>query len=156
MHLLTIYSFTDVEQLMSVRQAAFSSIAQRQHLRDLTKIDVKAARLNEARALIGVCELARSHKVLQHALSAATHLNNVMRLCKDVGLNISAATTLQTANVLWAQGETVSSISMLQDLKGSKTGLENQDIIVSPAELLTTLVRHYLNIIFYVKILTST
>ena len=133
-------SFSDVEEMMAIRQTTFSSIAKRQHLQEKANIDQKVARLYEAKALISVCELARSHKVLQHALSASTHLNEVSNLCTEVALDISAATTLQTANVFWDQGEALSAIRMLQGLENAKLDVLQQDISVGRAELLATLV----------------
>lgn len=156
----SIGSFSDVEEMMAIRQATFSSIAKRPHLQERANIDLKVARLYEAKALITVCELSRSHKILQHALSASTHLNKVSNLCTEVALDISAATTLQTASVLWDQGEAISSIRMLQGLDDAKLDIIRQDISVGRAELLATLVclkcfllHQYLHILTYVGLL---
>ena len=134
-------SFSDVEEMMTIRQATFSSIAKRRHLQENANIDLKVARLYQAKSLISFCELARSHKVLQHALSASTHLNKIVDLCAEVALDISAATTLQTANVLWDQGEATSSIRLLQGLENANLNVIRQDISVGRTELLATLVR---------------
>lgn len=125
---------------MSARQVIFSSLAKRAHLQDVTQIDIKAARLYEAKAIISVCELARVHNVHQIALSAATALNDVVRLCEDAGLDISAAATLQTATVLWDQKEIMPSITMLQELAKTGLSLATQDISVATADLLAHLV----------------
>lgn len=131
--------------MVAIRQATFSSIAKRKHLQENANIDLKSARLYEAKALISACEISRSHKVLQHALSASMHLNKVVNLCAEVALDISAATTLQTASVLWDQGETISSIRMLQGLENTKLDVIRQDISVGRAELLATLVSTVVN-----------
>lgn len=60
-------------------------------------------------------------------------------------MDISAATTLQTASVLWDQGETISSIRMLQGLENTKLDVIRQDISVGRAELLATLVSTVVN-----------
>lgn len=132
--------FSEVEEMVSIRQTTFGSIAKRQHLQEKSGIDLDAARLYEARALISVCELARSHNALQHALSASTHLNGVASQCQEVNLDISAVAALQTANVLWDQGEKITSIRMLQSLVSSEVNIMRQDISIALAELLTTLV----------------
>lgn len=134
-------SFSDVEEMMAIRQTTFSSIAKRRHLQKNANIDLKVARLYQAKALISFCELARSHKVLQHALSVSTHLNKIVDLCAEVALDISAVTTLQTASVLWDQGETTSSIRLLQGLENARLDVIRQDISVGRTELLATLVR---------------
>lgn len=134
-------SFSDVEEMMAIRQATFSSIAKRRHLQENANIDLKVARLYQAKALISFCELARSHKTLQHALSASTYLNNIVDLCAEVALDISAAITLQTASVLWDQGEAISAIRLLQGLENANLNVIRQDISVGRTELLATLVR---------------
>ncbi|RPB23770.1 hypothetical protein L211DRAFT_786209 [Terfezia boudieri ATCC MYA-4762] len=136
---MKIANFSDVEEMMAIRQATFSSIAKRRHLQENSNIDLKVARLYQAKALISFCELARSHKVLQHALSASTHLNKIVDLCAEVALDISAATTLQTASVLWDQGEATSSIRLLQGLENANLNVIQQDISVGRTELLATL-----------------
>lgn len=127
---------------MAMRQATFSSLAKRAHLRQATKIDTKTARFLEAKALVCSCKMARSHKVLQHSLSAATQLSEAVESCKQVGLDISAVATLQAANVLWDQGQGISSIRMLQALK-TNSAVNQQSIVVGKAKLLAKLVGFY-------------
>lgn len=131
--------YDDVEDIMAMRQATFGSLAKRNHLRVHTCIDEKKARYMEAQALVGCCKMARKHGVLQHALSAATQLNKVVPACKAVGLDISGASTLQAANVLWEQGQGLPSIKMLQALEIDST-LSSQSMVVRRAKLLAKLV----------------
>jgi len=124
---------------MAMRQTTFSSLAKRKHLRQAAQVDTKTARLLEAKALVGSCKMARSHKVLQHSLSAATQLSKAVESCKHVGLNINAVATLQAANVLWDQGQGISSIRMLQALQ-MNGAISHQSIDVGKAKLLAKLV----------------
>ncbi|KAL7272152.1 Serine/threonine-protein kinase tel1 [Rhizina undulata] len=130
--------YSDVEEIMAMRQAAFGSLSKRQHLRDSAQIDTKTARLIEAKSLVGCIKMARSHKVLQHSLSAATHLSKVVQPCKDVGLDLNAVATLQVANVLWDQGQRTSSIRMLQTLKDNSLSTK-QCMVVGKAKLMAKL-----------------
>lgn len=124
---------------MAMRQTTFSSVARREHLRNAAGVDIKTARFLEAKALVASCKMARSHKVLQHSLSAATQLSKVVESCKQVGLDINAIATLQAANVLWDQGQGIASIRMLQALRGN-SALGQQSIVVGKAKLLAKLV----------------
>lgn len=109
-------------------------------------IDLKSARLYEAKALISACELARCHRALQHAISSSMHLNSLIDSCAEVALDISATATLNAANVLWDQGEATTSIRMLQALASSGLDVIRQDISVGRAELLATLVKFTLKL----------
>ena len=134
-------SFSDVEELVAIRLVTFSSIVKRQHLQENMNIDLKSARLYEAKALISACELARCHRALQHAISSSMHLNSLIDSCAEVALDISAAAALHAASVLWDQGEATTSIRMLQALESSGLDVIRQDVCVGRAELLATLVR---------------
>lgn len=122
-----------------MRRTTFSSLAKQDHLRAATQTDLRTARLLEVKTLVGTCKMARSHKVLQHALSAATHLEKLVEPCKQLGVDISAISTLQSANVLWELGESVTSIRMLQGLGADAEDL-SQSVVVGRAKLLAKLV----------------
>jgi ataxia telangiectasia mutated family protein len=124
---------------MAMRQTIFSSLAKREHLRRVTHVDMKTARFLEAKALVDTCKMARSHKVLQHSLSAATQLSKAVDPCKEVGLKIDAVATLQAANVLWDQGRGVPPIKMLQILEKNSL-INQQSIVTGRAKLLAKLV----------------
>jgi len=131
--------YSDVEEIMAMRQTILSSVAKRDHLRRAVGIDTKTARFLEAKALVASCKMARSHKVLQHSLSAATQLSRAAESCKQVDLDIGAVATLQAANVLWDHGQGIASIRMLQAL-GFDSALGQQSIVVGKAKLLAKLV----------------
>ncbi|KAI5811100.1 hypothetical protein DFH27DRAFT_8872 [Peziza echinospora] len=135
---MKIGNFSDVEEILSIRQSTFGSITKRLHLQNKTQLPLKAARLYEASSLISICELSRSHKVLQHSLSAASQLHELVEPCQQIGLDISAAATLQAASVLWEQGETTASIRMLQDLDKTGNLINRQEITPERAQLLST------------------
>lgn len=73
----------------------------------------------EARALLSSSQMSRRHGALQNALAVTTYLNRLVQPCKDLGVDISAAVQLESAGVLWDQGEMAASINMLQDLKAN-------------------------------------
>jgi ataxia telangiectasia mutated family protein len=133
------FRYSDVEEMMAMRQATFSSLSKRIHLRLPMGIDEQKARHMEAKALIGCCKMARKHEILQHALSAATQLNNVVEPCKKVGLDITSVATLQSSNVLWEHGQAIPSIRMLQALVGDDKA-SSQAMVVGKAKLLAKLV----------------
>lgn len=93
----------------------------------------------EARALLSSSQMSRRHGALQNALAVTTYLNRLVRPCKDIGIDISAAVQFESAGVLWDQGEMAASISMLQDLKTSVDS-GKQAIPVGKPELLAKLV----------------
>ncbi|KAF8249612.1 hypothetical protein K440DRAFT_542932 [Wilcoxina mikolae CBS 423.85] len=130
--------YADVEEMMAMRQATFGSMAKRHHLRIHAGVDQRQSRYMEARALVGCCKMARTHKVLQHALSAATQLNKVVEPCREAGLDISGVATLQTANVLWEDGQGVPSIRMLTALEKDQSS-SSQSMVVGRAKLLAKL-----------------
>ncbi|CAZ83818.1 unnamed protein product [Tuber melanosporum] len=130
--------YSDVEEIMTMRQTTLSSVSKRDHLRRAAGVDIKTARFLEAKALVASCKMARSHKVLQHSLSAATQLSKAVEPCKQVGLDINAVATLQAANVLWDHGQGIASIRMLQAL-GFDNALGQQSIVVGKAKLLAKL-----------------
>lgn len=93
----------------------------------------------EARALLSSSQMSRRHGALQNALAAATYLNQLARPCVELGMDISAAVQLESAGVLWDQGEMAASIKLLQDLNSTiDTG--KHAIHVGKPELLAKLV----------------
>lgn len=83
--------------------------------------------------------MSRRHGALQNALATATYLTQLIKPCEDAGINIAAAVKLESANVLWAQGEMAASIRMLQELHQSFDA-KSQLIHVGKSELLAKLV----------------
>ena len=143
---LNLPRYADVEEMMAMRQATFGSLVKRDHLRAQSGIDKKKARYLEAQALIGCCKMARKHSVLQHALSAATQLSMVVEPCREVGLDISAVATLQVANVLWEDSQSIPSIRMLTALENDKQSA-SQSMVIGRAKLLAKIVSFVFSVI---------
>lgn len=100
----------------------------------------REARAFEIHALLASSRMSRHHRALQNALATATYLTQLMEPCAEAGLNITAAVQLESANVLWAQGEMTASIRMLQELQQNYDA-KSQYIRVGKPELLAKLVR---------------
>lgn len=66
-------------------------------------------------------------------------MTQLIKPCKGNGIDISAAVRLESAEVLWSQGEMAASINILQDLQKS-LGSPAQLIEVGKPELLAKLV----------------
>ena len=86
-------------------------------------------------------QMSRNHDALQNALTTATYLNQIVKECRDAGVEVDAAVRCESAHVLWGQGEMTASIRMLQDL--AKDAIPKSELMrPGRAELLAKLVRH--------------
>ena len=101
--------------------------------------NLRDSRVVEIEALLASSSISRAHGALQDSLSTTTHMINLMGECRENGVEVEAATTMELANVLWDQGEMMSSIKLLKGLQ-AESQIEDQDIPVSTASLLTQLV----------------
>ena len=132
-------SFDHVEGIISCRETLFSTLSKSGSLREMARISLRDARSMEARALLSSSQMSRRHGALQNALAAATYLNQLAQPCAELGMDISAAVQLESAGVLWDQGEMAASIKLLQDLNSTiDTG--KHTINVGKPELLAKLV----------------
>ncbi|KAL9603048.1 MAG: hypothetical protein Q9219_001412 [cf. Caloplaca sp. 3 TL-2023] len=118
---MQIESFDHVDGIVSCRETLFSTLSKSSSFQDLTRTPLRDARIIEARALLSSSQMSRRHGALQNALAVTTYLNRLVQPCKDLGIDISAGVQLESANVLWDQGEMTASINMLQDLKANMT-----------------------------------
>ncbi|KAK6536529.1 Serine/threonine-protein kinase tel1 [Arthrobotrys megalospora] len=109
-------SFHDVDDIYSARMAICRSMVKRAHLRANARVEIQSARLLEAKTLIKMCQISRSHSILQKSLTTSVSLSEMIGPCRDIGVEIEAAATLEAASVLWDQGETLPAIGMLQPL----------------------------------------
>ncbi|KAK6361624.1 Serine/threonine-protein kinase tel1 [Orbilia blumenaviensis] len=109
-------SFNDVDDIYSARMAICRSMVKRAHLRANARVEIQSARLLEAKTLIKMCQISRSHSILQKSLTTSVSLSEMIGPCRDIGVEIEAAATLEAASVLWDQGETLPAIGMLQPL----------------------------------------
>ena len=117
----------------------FSTLSKSNSLQALLNLSPRDARRIESRVLLVSSGLSRRHAALQSGLTSATYLTQLVRPCKDVGVNIDVAVSYEGSNVLWDQGEMSASIRMLQDLV-HLPDTRKQDIHVGRPELLAKLV----------------
>ncbi|KAK5122038.1 hypothetical protein LTR85_004284 [Meristemomyces frigidus] len=130
--------YEDCDPIVSSRSTLFSVLAKNSSMLHAMHIGVSQSRRIEAESLLHVTQSAREHGVLQEALSAATHLSTLAVECKGLGLDITAATKMETALVMWDAGEASTSVRMLRDvLRGGDT--ESQAIPVGESGLLAQL-----------------
>lgn len=142
--MLTSSSFKHVDGITSCRETIFSSLSKKSRLQDLLKTSQRDARSIEIRALLSGSKMSRHHGALQNALATSTYLTHLVKPCAEVGLDITSAVQLESANVLWGQGEMIASIRMLQDLQPTiESG--SQLVHVGKPELLAKLVRYCAN-----------
>jgi ataxia telangiectasia mutated family protein len=90
----------------------------------------------EVRASLLASTLNRAHNALQESLSLATSMMDLIPTCRELSLNLDAAIHIEAANALWDQGETISSIGILQGLDNAAL-LKKQAVPVSRADLLS-------------------
>jgi ataxia telangiectasia mutated family protein len=115
-----------------------STLSKRPILQKLLNINAKDARHVEVNAAIVSSRINRAHGALQNSLRTATYLNGLVGPCNDLGLRVEAAARLEVANALWDQGESTTSIRMLQDLE-SLPSLNQQDIRIPKSTILAKL-----------------
>ena len=132
-------SYEHVKAIISCRETLFSLLSKKPKLQELLKTSQRDARSLESHLLLASSHMSRAHGAIQNALSTVTYLTELVKPCKDVGIDIRAVVQLASANVLWDQGEMTASIRMLQDLQGSLDS-HAQLIEVSKPELLAKLV----------------
>jgi len=137
---LTNGSFEHIKGIISCRETLFSSLSKNSRLQDILKISHRDARSIESRVLLASSNMSRRHEALQNTLTIATYLNQLVGPCEKAGVNIKAAVQLESANVLWDQGEMTASIRILQDLQTSIDRNTNF-IHIGKSELLAKLVR---------------
>lgn len=78
----------------------------------------------------------RFHGAIQESLNLATSLTDLVNSTEELGLNVKAAISIESANSLWDHGEMISSIRMLQSMDDTTT-LKKQTIPVSRSDLLS-------------------
>ena len=132
-------SYEHVKAIISCRETLFSSLSKKPKLQNLLKTSQRDARSLESYILLASSHMSRAHGAIQNALSTVTYLTELVKPCKEVGVDISAGVRLASANVLWDHGEMAASIRMLQDLQGLPDS-NTQLVEVSKPELLAKLV----------------
>lgn len=137
--MLTWGSFNHISNIISCRETLFSSLSKSRTLQSFLKTSPRDARDLESGALLASSRMSRGHGALQNALGTAMYLTQLIKPCGDAGINITAAVQLESANVLWAQGEMTASIRILQELLQNFDS-KSQWIRVGKSELLAKLV----------------
>lgn len=140
------FSFDDVDNIYSGRIATCSSMVKRPHLRLNAQVEPQTVRLLEAKTLINMCRMARTHNVLQKSLTSSVSLSEMVAPCRSIGVEIQAIANLEAANVLWEQGETTPAIGMLQsmlDISGKDPKYLRQTIPITRPELLSKTVSRF-------------
>ncbi|KAG9234773.1 serine/threonine-protein kinase-like protein tel1 [Amylocarpus encephaloides] len=129
-------NFEDVSQILSCRGTTLSTLSQQSRLQNLMDVKAVDTRLVEVQTSLLASKLNRAHNALQESLSLATSMMDLIQPCLEVSLNLEAAIHVEAANALWDQGETTSSIGLLQALD-NPTLLKKQAVVVSRSELLS-------------------
>ncbi|TVY84871.1 Serine/threonine-protein kinase TEL1 [Lachnellula suecica] len=133
---MKIGRFDDMSQILSCRGTTLSTLSQRLQLQNLLNVEMVDTRLVEVRTALLASTLNRAHNALQESLSIATYLMDLVAPCQQISLNVDISIQVEAANALWDQGESSSSISMLQSLDDSGA-LKKQDIPVARSDLLS-------------------
>ena len=117
----------------------FSSLSKSARLQNILKISQHDAKLLESQVLLASSRMSREHAAFQNALTSVTHLTSLSQSCQAAGVDILAAVSFESAQVLWDQGEMSTSIRMLQELQSSMHP-KAQSIRVGKPEVLAKLV----------------
>ncbi|KAG8530380.1 uncharacterized protein KY384_004882 [Bacidia gigantensis] len=142
--LLQLQSYDHIKDIISCRETAFSTLSKRQGLQQLLNTPLRDSRLMECRVLLASAALSRTHGALQNALTSATYLDQLVEPCQAIGLDITAASQVESAHILWSQGEKEPSVRLLEDLIQNldKNTRQSQSIPVGKPELLAKLGHH--------------
>lgn len=81
----------------------------------------------------------RSLDMMQESLSSITYLSQLCKRTQGSGITFDAAVRRETADVLWARGETLGSIKTLQGLSNDPS-LDSQSVTIGNASCLADLV----------------
>lgn len=131
--------YSDVSVLLSSRENLLNALSRRPELQRMFDVGARETAKLQISALLDTARVSRSHGDLQHSLTTATYLNNLVDLTQALGIRIEAAVQYETARVLWDQGEMSASIRMLKVLD-EEIDLRKQTIHVGKPELLARLV----------------
>jgi len=131
-------SFDLVSPILLGREATITAIKGSDSLQTHFKISLHEAQSLEIATVRNSLRVARSYSAAQFCLNRAMYLSKLMETPAFFSQKVDAAILHDTAHVLWDQGETSDSISMLHQLN-ERNDLGDQAIAVSRAEILTDL-----------------
>lgn len=137
------YSAEHVAPILIAREAYVGILSKNIRVLGSLGLDVRYARLAEAKTCLHSAQVYRSIGALQESLSSVTYLAKVAQDMSASGATIEASVAYETANVLWNRGELVGAIKTLQSLN-RLPAFDEQVIPVGKAGLLADLVSRLL------------
>ncbi|PYH43840.1 DNA-binding protein kinase TEL1 [Aspergillus saccharolyticus JOP 1030-1] len=129
----------EVGEILTCREALFTTIRQKDLLKSAINLSDSDALLLEIKVLRQSLEIAHSHNLSQASLKIAFCLQKLASQSALLGHDTEGAAKFDLAHVFWDQGEMAASIEMLRQLK-DRNDLHKQAVPISRAELLVTLV----------------
>lgn len=108
-------------------------------LRQIAGIRQAEAQLLEGRTIRASLRTAEKYQSSQFCLNRAIHISRLSELASASNVKFEAAAQHLLAKTVWEQGETLTSIQMLQALS-KRSDLDEQDIKISKVEILADLV----------------
>lgn len=129
----------DFRPILSARDTLFSMLSKNPHLQSVLHTGPRQLREHEANGLINSANIYRRHGALQELLASATYLADIVPTCREVGFDVEDGAKYQVARVLWDQGETNTSIRMLQQLENETRTSGRKDSTALRTVLLTKL-----------------
>jgi ataxia telangiectasia mutated family protein len=139
-----VYEFADTnrfERLSPIlvgREAAFGAIRRNPNLQATFSLGSKQALLNEIRAARRSLVMASNFDAHQFCLNRTLYLSELNQLALQSELKVDVAIQYDLARTLWSQGETSTSIGILQKLK-DRNDAAKQAIVITRADILTDL-----------------
>lgn len=114
------------------------------HLRGALKLNNAQVILTEAQVNLYSSRTYRSLDMMQESLSSITYLSHLSGKTQGSGITIDAAVRRETADVLWARGETLGSIKTLRELSSAQS-IDTQSVAIDNAGCLADLVSRSLS-----------
>ncbi|KAK5443270.1 Serine/threonine-protein kinase tel1 [Exophiala xenobiotica] len=130
--------FERLSPILVGREAAFGAIRRNPNLQATFSLGSKQALLNEIRAARRSLGMASNSDAHQFCLNRTLYLSELNHLALQSELKVDVAIQYDLARTLWSQGETSTSIGILQKLK-DRNDAAKQAIVITRADILTDL-----------------
>ncbi|KAK5264901.1 Serine/threonine-protein kinase tel1 [Exophiala xenobiotica] len=130
--------FERLSPILVGREAAFGAIRRNPNLQATFSLGSKQALLNEIRAARRSLVMASNFDAHQFCLNRTLYLSELNQLALQSELKVDVAIQYDLARTLWSQGETSTSIGILQKLK-DRNDAAKQAILITRADILTDL-----------------
>ena len=131
-------SFERSRPIILGREALFSAIRHNDYLQSILKISASDSQLFEVKSVRDSLRVASHHEASQSALNRAIYLSDLASLPANSGLKIEGIAQYDLAKILWDQGQTTTSIQILEQLK-DRDDLRQGAFAVSRSEILADL-----------------